>query len=107
MSEPKGPFDAATSSLWDRMAALTEKASYELSRERQSLLDEAEQLRLVISFLGVAGGVDKERAISVLATLLKYYVMRGVINKPLEQALKDGAVKEIRALLEALPEPRK
>ena len=52
-----------------------------------------------------AGKVDKGRAIRTLATLLLVYTeSEGRIIPALEKALKDGAVREIRALLEALPE---
>ena len=56
------------------------------------------------SLIEAAGKVDKGRAIRTLATLLLVYTeSEGRIIPALEKALKDGAVREIRALLEALP----
>jgi hypothetical protein len=58
--------------------------------------------------LEAAGAVDKERDLRVLATLLKVYVEAdGMLIAELEQALEDGAVKEIRALLSAIPDKEK
>ena len=59
---------------------------------------------IVRAILEGAGRVDKDRAIRTLATLLLVYTeSEGRIIPALEKALKDGAVREIRALLEALP----
>jgi hypothetical protein len=61
------PFAAATSTLIDRIAALTEKAAYETARERQALLDEAEALRVGWRVLEAAGKVDSvQRAIQLM-----------------------------------------
>jgi hypothetical protein len=48
--------------------------------------------------------VDRGRAIRVLATLLMAYVKSGSEVPELEQDLKDGAVREIRSVLEGLPD---
>lgn len=93
MPEPKGPFDAAIDVLeggehvdyWVRIGC-------------------GRELTSAIRVLEAAGKVDKGRAIRTLATLLLVYTESGRIIPALEQALKDGAVREIRVLLEALPD---
>jgi DNA-binding transcriptional ArsR family regulator len=67
--------------------------------------EEIASIDVSLAVLEAAGGVDKERDLRVLATLLKVYVEAdGMLIAELEQALEDGAVKEIRALLEAIPD---
>jgi hypothetical protein len=63
------PFAAAISTLVDRIAALTEKASYETARERQALLDEAEALRIGWRVLEAAGKVDKDELLRAIVCL--------------------------------------
>lgn len=67
-----------------------------------------------IHLLEAAEKVDRDRALRVLATLLKHYVDNSTpqYNGPqftnipeLDAALEAGAIKEIRALIESLPEP--
>lgn len=56
-----------------------------------------------IRVLEAAGKINRDRDLRVLATLLKVYVQGEPIPE-LEQGLKGGAVREIRALLDALPD---
>ncbi|MBE3040303.1 MAG: hypothetical protein IMZ62_16015 [Chloroflexi bacterium] len=62
-------------------------------------------IRAAIRVLETAGAMDKKRALRVLATLLRVYVEAdGILIPELEEALTGGAVREIRALLEAIPD---
>jgi hypothetical protein len=95
MSE-KGPFYAA-------IGVLQEHSGWH--RGEKGIVQYEFEIEAAIRVLEAAGKVDKTRAIRVLATLLQVYVEEeGRLIPELEQALKDGAVIEIRALLEALPE---
>ena len=59
---------------------------------------------IAATVLEAAGKVDKDRALRVLATLLQRYVMGMGTMPELERDLADGAARQIRALLEALPD---
>jgi hypothetical protein len=95
------PFAAATSTLIDRIAALTEKAAYETARERQALLDEAEALRVGWRVLEAAGDFtadDKERLEKALDQIPFYVPLAGY--KCPGQVLRD----KFKALLSAIPD---
>lgn len=74
---------------------------YEAVQESPSV---CEEFRQAIAILEAAGKVDKNRGLAVLATLLQSYVLGRTTILSLEKDLEDGAIKEIRALLESLPE---
>jgi hypothetical protein len=91
VSENKGPFGAAINVI--KLWLFTHEGA-----------SEKEQLGQAICVLEAAGKVDKERSIRTLATLLQVYVeAEGRLIPELEEALRGGAVIEIRALLESLP----
>jgi len=72
--------------------------------------DNAAIYRIALRILEAAEGVDKDRAIRTLSSLLKFYVENSPdhdLCNELEAALNDGAVREIRALLESLPNKEK
>ena len=92
MSDKKGPFDAAIGVLKE----------YDLFAESHRV---RKSCHVSIPVLEAAGKVDGRRAIRTLATLLQVYVeAEGRLIPELEEALRGGAVIEIRALLESLPE---
>jgi len=95
MSEPKGPFDTSLTVL---RYGIGDGEDFEAAIRVLENWSKWEPL------IEAAGKVDKGRAIRTLATLLLVYTeSEGRIIPALEKALKDGAVREIRALLEALP----
>jgi hypothetical protein len=94
-------FAAVVSVLIDRIAALTEKASYEIGRERQALLDEAEEMRVGWRVLKAAGKVDKELAIKTLRRL--YHPMFQEKGRPVSVPIFDT----IMPILEAIPDKEK
>jgi len=108
MSEPKGPFDDAIRILHEAKgeAILVDEELVEVQLDAAiRVLEDWPKWKPLIE---AAGKVDKGRAIRTLATLLLVYTeSEGRIIPALEKALKDGAVREIRALLEALPEEKK
>lgn len=107
MSDKKGPFDAAIDAIrgWQRVIEVYS----EMHIEEIANLEEAVHVLLDWPkwepLIEAAGKVDGRRAIRTLATLLQVYVeAEGRLIPELEEALRGGAVIEIRALLESLPE---
>jgi hypothetical protein len=100
----KGLFEAAIEALEDAIGMMKKWTAY--GKEKKSCraaIRVLEDYSRWQSLIEAAGGVDKARAIRVLATLLQRYVMgKGTIPE-LERDLEAGALREIRALLEAIP----
>jgi len=95
MREPKGTFDTSLTVLRYGMGD---------GEDFEAAIRVLEDWPKWEPLIEAAGKVDKGRAIRTLATLLLVYTeSEGRIIPALEKALKDGAVREIRALLEALP----
>jgi hypothetical protein len=91
-------FDAVTEVLRGYIAKKSRHGGFDKATE--NLIAE---FTVAIRFLEAAGKINRDRDLRVLATLLKVYVQGEPIPE-LEQGLKGGAVREIRALLEALPD---
>jgi hypothetical protein len=101
-------FDAAIDAIrgWQRVIeAYAEKHPDEIANLEEAIHILTDYPRWQ-PLLETAGGVDKARAIRVLATLLQRYVMgmETITIPELENDLKAGAVKEIRALLASIPD---
>jgi len=88
------------------MSGTLDAALKTLRWEREWIESEADaaQIKAAIRILEAAGKVDKDRALRVLATLLQRYVMGMGTMPELERDLADGAAKQIRALLDAIPD---